>query len=246
MPVSLAMAPPPGLEKAARLAEYLTQLFAERTEVVCPARARWGEGGGGSQGFGYGVPFEVECRVGGHRRVRWRAAPGRPRASATTIRPTAPGRPSTGTAPTPRFPAPRPQPRRSGSYVRAEDGVGRRRRRLLMNSWRRPRPASTGSTSTGCCTTGRSIRSKSSACGRWPGSSPRSTARSGTSRTGTPAVSASWWVMGNVMGILDSYPHPWPTLPPETCRRRARSAVALASARARPSTVTNAWRLRPG
>ena len=61
------MAPPPGLETA-RLAEYLTQLFAERTEVVA-LRALGGKGEEDPKGFGYGVPFEVECRVGGHRRV---------------------------------------------------------------------------------------------------------------------------------------------------------------------------------
>lgn len=51
-----------------RLDEYLTRVVGERVEVLA-LRSLGGEVLDDPKGFGYGVPFEVECRVGGQRRA---------------------------------------------------------------------------------------------------------------------------------------------------------------------------------
>jgi Ser/Thr protein kinase RdoA (MazF antagonist) len=54
--------------QTARLDEYLTGVFGERVEVLALRSLGNGESAD-PKGFGYGVPFEVECRVGGRRRA---------------------------------------------------------------------------------------------------------------------------------------------------------------------------------
>src|SRR5919197_5876128 len=52
------------------LASYLASLFHGAIEVLAVRRLKGGEGEGEAdpKGFGYGVPFEVECLVGGEPR----------------------------------------------------------------------------------------------------------------------------------------------------------------------------------
>ncbi|HEU4368692.1 MAG TPA: phosphotransferase [Methylomirabilota bacterium] len=52
----------------ARLDEYLTRVLGERVDVLA-LRSLGGEAVDDPKGFGYGVPFEVECRVGAERRA---------------------------------------------------------------------------------------------------------------------------------------------------------------------------------
>jgi hypothetical protein len=53
--------------ETARLDDYLAGVFHEPVTVVA-LRALGGAVGDDPKGFGYGVPFEVECRVGGRPR----------------------------------------------------------------------------------------------------------------------------------------------------------------------------------
>ena len=54
--------------QTARLDEYLSRVLDERVEVLA-LRSLGGEVVDDPKGFGYGVPFEVECRVGDRRRA---------------------------------------------------------------------------------------------------------------------------------------------------------------------------------
>ncbi len=54
--------------ETARLDEYLARVFGEPVEVVA-LRSIGGGVVGDPKGFGYGTPFEVECRVGGRPRA---------------------------------------------------------------------------------------------------------------------------------------------------------------------------------
>jgi len=54
--------------QTARLDEYLTRVFGEQVEVLA-LRSLGGEELDDPKGFGYGVPFEIECRVGGRPRA---------------------------------------------------------------------------------------------------------------------------------------------------------------------------------
>jgi hypothetical protein len=54
--------------ETAQLDEYLARVFGEPVEVL-GLRSLGGEALDDPKGFGYGVPFEVECRVGGQRRM---------------------------------------------------------------------------------------------------------------------------------------------------------------------------------
>jgi len=205
----------PALE-AGRLDEYLTRVFGERVEVLA-LRSLGGEVAEDPKGFGYGVPFEVECRVGSQRR-------------ALVVSRT---RPARGFGHD--YPADRawqalyghhayndfPQHVRSldvgfirpgGEMVSAADAIDffqlveKAEGRLYWLDLDRLLRDGTPE---------RRDTERAQALARFLADAHR-----GKHDEPTLYARRVRELLGHgecVMGILDSYPHPWPTLPPETC-----------------------------
>ena len=188
---------------------------------------RPGRGGAGSEGLRLRRAVRGRVRRGRRRcGTSWWPAPGRPRASATTTRPTGRGRLSTATAPT------TASRLTSGAWTWASSGESgalsrRATRPSSSSSSRRPRAALYWLDLERLLTAPlRDARHRPGA-----GARPASSRAPHAVKRDEPTLYERRIreLVGHgecLMGILDSYPHPYPLLPPHVCEALEHDAVS--------------------